>query len=240
MANTKKNNVSTTESLNIEQENLKAVNKEQENLINELNKQNEESKMAIELLTKQMQEMQAAFVKMQSSNNNIINKSLDSNKKISIGCRLINGVTLYSPKREVEIRIPNNQAVDFNIQEIELLLKSQFVRDFLAKDVIYFTDENDYEEFKIYNRKHLDDDMLTNLVMNSDENTLNNKLFELTNNKRDDVIIHVIFYKIIELYQNGIITRMTYKNRQVIEKFFKYNMENAIMLLERVNQIKKD
>jgi len=200
--------------------------KEQENIISDLTTENKNTN---ELMQKQMQDMQNAIIKMQMNNN--ISNSVES-KKYNIGGRLINGVTIYSPKREVDRRVPYKETIEVNDYEMEMLLKTQFVRDFLRKDIIYFTEEENYEKFKIYDRLDLSDEKIINMVLKYTSNDLVNELNILTRDKKDDPVVHSLFYRIVELDMSGAIARMVYENRKAIETYFKYRIENARMLIE--------
>ena len=205
--------------------------KEQENIISDLKTENKNTN---ELMQKQMQDMQNAIIKMQINNN--ISNSVES-KKYNIGGRLINGVTIYSPKREVERRIPYKETIEVNEYEIEMLLKTQFVKDFLRKDIIFFTDEENYEKFKIYDRLDLSDEKIINMVLKYTSNDLVNELNRLTRDKKDDPVVHSLFYRIVELDMSGAIARMVHENRVAIETYFKYRIENARTLIESLKKV---
>jgi len=205
--------------------------KEQENIISDLTTENKNTN---ELMQKQMQDMQNAIIKMQMNNN--ISNSVES-KKYNIGGRLINGVTIYSPKREVDRRVPYKETIEVNDYEMEMLLKTQFVRDFLRKDIIYFTEEENYEKFKIYDRLDLSDEKIINMVLKYTSNDLVNELNILTRDKKDDPVVHSLFYRIVELDMSGAIARMVYENRKAIETYFKYRIENARMLIESLKKV---
>ena len=88
-------------SIDDEKELLLKKTKEQEEVISTLTKQNIDSMSTLEMLQKQMQDMQTAFIQMQSnSKTSSVNDT--SSKSYEMGSRLINGVTLYDPKRVVE------------------------------------------------------------------------------------------------------------------------------------------
>lgn len=231
--------VDTKVILNNEKEDLIKKNEEQETLISNLTKQNQDSMSALEMLQKQMQEMQNAFIKMQSNVNvSSSNNTTKSDEKFEMGCRLISGVTIYSPKREVEREIPYGETIEVNEYEIEMLLKSPFVREFLINNVVYLKNEEDYAKIKIYKHVDMSDENLINMVMKYSSNELVGKFNELTQQKRNDPVIHSLFYRLVELYSNGDIARMTYENRKVIETFFKYDITNAQTLLENIKKVK--
>jgi len=217
--------------------NLIMENKDQKTTIRNLEEQNKESLSALEILQKQMQEMQSAFVKLQSNS-----ESMQSENKhtFELKCRLINGVSVYSPKREVERHIEYNKILKLDEQEMEMVLKSSFVLNFLKNDVIYFVNEKDYEKCKIYKgeRSDLSDEKIINMVTKLDSSMLTIGLNKLTREKREDAVTHSLFYKIVELENSGVLHGMPHENRKTIEAYFKYKIDDARMLLANIAKIK--
>ena len=219
-----------------EKEDLIKKTQEQEQLIELLKGTNNEQNRSFNILKDQMAEMQSAFIKMQSGQTTQPKNS--NGKKYSIGCRLINGITLFSPKREVERRITYGQLEDVTEYEMDMLLKNNQVRDFLKKDVVYFNNEEDYDTFKITDRLDISDEILEDAALNLDPNKLVDQLNKWTREKKDDPVLHSIFYRFVELYTNGRIIRMTYTNRKAIEAYFRFTIDNAQLLLENLKAVK--
>ena len=224
-----KNKIDNTKKVSIKE---KKSDNENEILL----KKNTEQEDIIKSLQNQMAQMQSAFIKMQSGQNTQPQNNGD--KKYSIGCRLINGVTLYSPKREVERRISYGQLSDVTEYEMDMLLKNGQVREFLKKDVVFFSDESDYDTFKIMNRSNISDERLEYVALNLDSNKLIDELNKWTREKKDDPVLHSLFYRFVELHTNGRIVRMTYENRKAIENYFRFTIDNAQLLLSNINKIK--
>jgi uncharacterized coiled-coil protein SlyX len=214
-------------------------NEEQEKLINELNSKNSQTLLAFEQMQKQLQEMQSAFIKMQSSGINLNkNNVINDNEQYEIGCRLVNGVLIYSPKREIERRISYKETIFVNGYEMEMLLKSNFVRDFLAKGVLYFVNEENYKQFNIYEVMDISDKWITNTLLNLSSEEVIETLNKVTRNKKDDTVVHSIFYRIVELYKNGDgIRKMDYETLKAIEKYFNYKIDNAIRITEELKKV---
>jgi len=218
-------------------DNLAVENKEQKIIIKNLEEQNKESLSALEILQKQMQEMQSAFVKMQS---NTVSTHPESKHVFELKCRLISGVSVYSPKREVERHIEYGKVLKLDEHEMEMVLKSNFVLGFLKNDVIYFVDEKDYEKCKIYKgeRSDLSDNKIINMTTKLDSSMLVIELNKLTREKKEDAVTHSLFYKIVELENSGVLHGMPHANRKTIESYFKYKIDDARMLLANVAKIK--
>jgi len=221
---------------NDEREVLIKKTQEQEQLIEILKKDNDEQNRSFSILKDQMAEMQSAFIKMQSIQSP--QPKNNENKKYEIGCRLINGVTIFSPKREVELGIIYGQLLDVTEYEVDMLLKNNQNRDFFKKDVVFFSKEEDYDTFRITDRLDISDKVLEEAALNLDSNKLVDKLNEWTRDKKDDPVLHSIFYRFVELYTNGRIIRMTYTNRKTIEAYFRFTIDNAQLLLENLKKVK--
>jgi hypothetical protein len=209
------------------------IDNEKESLLTTVDNQNN----IIEEMKKQMQEMQKAFVTLQSNNGQV---ETDNDKTVFIGCRFINGVTVYSPKRDVEVFIPygDNNKVEMSVNEVKMCLKSNFVKDFLRKDVLYFENEEDYKTFKIFNRVELDDDKLINLLSSKNQNALVSELNKYTRDKKDDPVFHSIFYRIVKLSMDGKLGQMSYENRKTIEDYFQFSIDNGQMLIANIEKVK--
>ena len=183
-----------------------------------------------------MEDMQKLIASM--TNVNGLQFAIPSNHQVSVGCRFINGVTVFSPKREIEVFVPYGleNSVNFNDNEMQLLMKSQFVREFLRKNVLYFENDSDYETYGIYNRFDMSDDAVSALVR-TDVNTMKSEFDKFTNQKRDDAVVHCLFYKIVELYAAGKLAGMSFENRKFIEEYFNYKIENAQVLMSMVKKV---
>jgi hypothetical protein len=209
----------------------------QKKTIENLENKNSTHENSLELMQKQFAEMQSALIKLQSNGNQYQNVTSSSNM-VSLGCRFINGVTLYSPKREIDIRVPYGENIEITEDEMQMLMKTGFVRDFLKKNVIYFTDEENYKKFKIFDRYDLSDEKIAGIILNSNSNKLVVELNKYTNEKKDDPVFHSLFYRIVDLYNKGKLTTMSYEVRKTIETYFKFDIVNAQMLLYRLEAVR--
>lgn len=211
----------------------KEINSDKPNIVEKLKKDNKEKEKTLAVLQKQMSEMQKAFIAMQS-NQGI--KTTNS-EKYSVGCRLIRGFTVYSPKREVDRRIEYGQFSEFSESEINSVLTNTKMKDFFKRDVIFFGKESDYEKFKINDRLDISNERIEHIVLNYNSTKLLDQFKTWTKDGRDHQVFHSLFYRIVELYLAGKITRMTHENLVAIEKFFKYSITNAIGLMENIKKI---
>jgi len=188
----------------------------------------------LEMLQKQMQDMQTAFIQMQSNSQNTLNAN--DSKLYELRSRMINGITLYDTKRVVEREIPSGQTIEVNAYEIEILLKSPMVRNFIKDDVVYFVDKNNYKQFKIFEHGDLSDEFIKNLILNFSSEQLITELDKLTKNKRNHAVLHTIFYRIVDLYTNGSLHGMNFDSK-ILEKYFRFDFDSASQLVERVKQV---
>ena len=190
----------------------------------------------IEQLKEQMQQMQAALIAMQGNDKN---KAVGENSTIyEIGTRLVNGVTIYSPRREVEKEIPFNKIIELDKYELDMLLKSNYVKEWLEKDVLFFNNEEAYEERRIKKQYDLTDESLIDMILNQSTVEVMEALSKMTRKYKDDPMIHCIFYRIVELCSNGSLSKMPHETRQEIEKEFNFKIDNAQMLFRGFRDLK--
>lgn len=190
----------------------------------------------IEKLQKQMQEMQEAFIAMQS---NTQKNSVDENSEIyEIGTRLVNGVTIFSPRREVEKEIPFNKIIELDKYELDMLLKSNYVREWFEKDVLFFNDKEVYKERRIKKEFDLSDEHLIDVILNKTTTKVMEEISEMTRKYKDDPMIHCVFYRIVELCSNGSLSKMPHETRRAIEKAFNFKIDDAQMLFRGFRDLK--
>lgn len=235
MANVKKtetNDVSKTEEI-VKEKISKTNNVDKEELLSTISEQNN----VIEEMKKQLAEMQKAFISMQSNTSTVLNNEEDDT--VRIGCRFINGVPVYSPKRDIEyeIKYGEENEIEVSPNEMRMLLKTNFVREFLRKDVLYFVNDSDYDKFKITNRFYLNDDELIKLVSSKNSNHVISELNKYTRDKRDDPVFHCLFYRIVKLSMDGKLGSMPYETRKSIEEYFQFTIDNAQFLMSNIAKI---
>jgi hypothetical protein len=185
-------------------------------------------------LQKQMLEMQEAFIKMQANQSapsqTNTNDDMPLDKLYEIGSRFVNGLSIFSPNKEVLRDIPFNDVVTVDDIELNNLLKSNFVREFFEKDIIYFNDETLYKRKRIKKKFELDDKAFVNFILNNSTAYVVDTLNTMTNGLKDDPMVHCIFYRIVELCYSGKLVAMSYETRKAIEKMFEFKVEDAQML----------
>jgi hypothetical protein len=187
-------------------------------------------------LQKQMLDMQNAFINMQS-NQKVENKA-ENNEIYEIGTRFVNGVTIFSPRKEVEKEIPFNKIIEIDKNELDMLLKSNFVKDWFEKDILFFVNGDIYSTKKIKKRFNLNDEKFVDMILNSSTNKVMETITNMTNKYKDDPMIHCVFYRIVELCSNGKLSTMPYETRKAIEKAFNFKIDDAQMLFRGFREIK--
>jgi hypothetical protein len=187
-------------------------------------------------LQKQMLDMQNAFINMQS--NQQVEIKTENNEIYEIGTRFVNGVTIFSPRKEVEKEIPFNKIIEIDKNELDMLLKSNFVKDWLEKDILFFTKEDNYTKKKIKKRFDLSDEKFIDMILNNSTNKVMEIITNMTNKYKDDPVIHCVFYRIVELCSNGKLSTMPYETRKAIEKAFNFKIDDAQMLFRGFREIK--
>lgn len=192
-------------------------------------------KKQISDMAAQIETLKNALLSVQANTGSVIK----TDKFSSIGCRSVNGLPVYSPHGDVDVFIPFgfNNTVKFTENEVRSLLKSNYVREYLQKDILYFVDEPDYDYYEIKKKFDLDDDSLTKLVKGN-TSTMINKFNEYTSRKRDDAVVHSLFFRIAELLKDNKLNDLPYQNRQEIEKYFNFSLDYAQTMLDAMSKLK--
>ena len=77
------------------------------------------------------------------------NTSSKSDKFVKIGSREINGTPIVLSNRVVYVKYGEQNAVKLKEDEVRYILNSADAREYLAKGILYFADESDYEYFDV-------------------------------------------------------------------------------------------
>ena len=191
-----------------------------------LRKQMEEQAKKIETLTNALLVAQANTV------------SVKSDKYSFIGSREINGTPIHSPNNDVKlvIKYGSNNAIKMGEHDIKSALQSNYVREYLEKGILYFVDEEDYKYYDVRHDFDLKDEDVVSIVYKS-QNQMISDFNRLTDNKRDDPVVHCLFYRIAELIKDNKLGQLKYENRLAIEKYFNFSLDQAQMILDVMSKI---
>jgi hypothetical protein len=187
-------------------------------------------------LQEQINNIQQAFINMQSNQKTEIKS--ENTEVYGIGTRFVNGVTIFSPRKEIEKEIPFNKNIEVDKNELDMLLKSNFVKDWFEKDILFFTNENVYSQRKIKKQFDLSDENLIDIILNHSTKKVMDVITDMTKRFKDDPVIHCIFYRIVELCSNGKLSTMPYETRREIEKAFSFKIDDAQMLFRGFRELK--
>lgn len=211
MANTKKTGVSS-----------------EENVLNNINEEKKDSNdnKEVDLLKKQIEELKLMMLNMQSQNHPVT-VPVNEENFYDIGIRLVYGAPIYSPRKEVVKEVPFDGYVTVDDYELNNLIKSNFVKEWLEKDILFFSDSNTYKKKRINKRYDLSDDAMCKLICDNSTIVVVGKLNEMTKNMKDDPMVHCLYYRIVELCDNGKLSKMPYETRQEIENMFGFRVDNA-------------
>jgi hypothetical protein len=193
----------------------------------------------ISALQKQLQEMQKVILAMQSAQYPNSQKEDSSEVLYEIGTRFVNGVTIFSPMKDVKIEMDFGKLYEIELHELNSLLKNPQNREWLEKDILFFTNSEVYKKKKLNRQYFLDDDTLTELIMSKDTDVLKSIFNKMTENMNYDPMIYCLFYRIVELAYSGKLNSMSHPTRQMIEKMFKFNLDNAEMLFQRYKEVSR-
>lgn len=154
-------------------------------------------------------------------------KAAPASANVEIGCNLIQGINLSSPNGDVDTKIGYRDVVMLPADDVIQVLKGGDNRNLFINGLLYFTDENCYEQFGIKRRHNINRDVIKDLVLSNDTHKMGIFFDEKTRRKMDATMVHTIFYTIVDLNVEGELDGMLYETREFIEKYFSMEMKMA-------------
>ena len=198
-----------------------------------------EQSATIELLQKQLEEMQKAFINMSANATPITTIAEEKEDKFyEISSRFIDDIAIFSPRKEIEKVIPRLKSTMVDEAELNALLKSNFVKDWFEKDILYIDDESVLKRKKIKKIYDLSDESLASIILDNTTADAMEELRKMTNNMKYDPMVHCMFYRIVDLCDRGLLVNMNFNTRTEIEKMFGFKISDAQMLYAGFRAVK--
>lgn len=182
-------------------------------------------------LEAQMQEMNRALVAMQSqmlelgqTANNGDNVQNEKDEEVVIGCRAFSGCPLSNLDESIAFKLECGEEKYILVDDLKELFKDNMYKHnkvLFQKGVFYFTDESNYERFRIKKEKDLTPSNICRILLLQDINSVITEFNALTNSKTDATIMHTVLFMIAMLLddEKRPLKDWDYDNRVVLEKY---------------------
>ena len=181
-----------------------------------------------------LKEQIAALMKMQAQTANSTNRYPIDEEPVVVISRFFSDTVLESPDRSYNIVLhcAQPQVVDYSDMK-ELLKETTYhhYKRLFEEDLLYFENEGDYKRFNIKRKVDLSETSLKKILFLPQEQMLS-KINELTLNRRNYNMIHVIIYKIAEMLveQSKPLKGWDYDNRKALEDYFSVKFDQVIAM----------
>jgi hypothetical protein len=171
------------------------------------------------------------------------NKTTTSNvdeEDVVLGCNMVYGVTLSDATGESKIELKYGTENTITESEFKRILRKSSTKDLLRDGIIYFANEDDYTKFKIAKYKDISDDILISIFSKERPilNDIISQLNVLTDNRKNDKVIHSILYRICNMLRNKEIKDLSYEIRMGLEDYFNFKFERGMEFLNSLNLTK--
>lgn len=216
----------------------KVLSEENEALQDKFTELEEKMQTREDMFMQQMQQMQIMMQQMQM--NNQVQQPLSTIEEtvtlishvvgktsISIDGTSANHVTFAHSESEEDV----------TVGDVQTLLKIGNNKKLFANGIIEFADEKNYSRFKIKPKKILTNDYIKDLFQLGRKDMLI-ELKDITNNKKNDIVVHNILYRAGILYKREELGQVSYEAMETFKEFFGYGILelNLWLLPEEVGE----
>jgi hypothetical protein len=191
----------------------------------------------IRLLNEQLEEMRkqmSALQKMQAQTANTATRYPVDEAPVTIVSRFFSDTALESPDHTLNLILKCAVPTVVDYDDMKEFLKEtayHHYKKLFEEDLLYFTDEADYKRFNIKRKTDLSEAALKKILFLPIEQMLE-KMNELTGNKRNYNMIHVLIYRIAEMLvePSKPLKGWDYENRVALEKYFSIIFDQIIQM----------
>lgn len=191
----------------------------------------------IRLLNEQLEEMRkqmSALQKMQAQTANTATRYPVDEAPVTIVSRFFSDTALESPDHTLNLILKCAVPTVVDYDDMKEFLKEtayHHYKKLFEEDLLYFTDEADYKRFNIKRKTDLSEAALKKILFLPIEQMLE-KMNELTGNKRNYNMIHVLIYRIAEMLvePSKPLKGWDYENRVTLEKYFSIIFDQIIQM----------
>lgn len=191
----------------------------------------------IRLLNEQLEEMRkqmSALQKMQAQTANTATRYPVDEAPVTIVSRFFSDTALESPDHTLNLILKCAVPTVVDYDDMKEFLKEtayHHYKKLFEEDLLYFADEADYKRFNIKRKTDLSEAALKKILFLPIEQMLE-KMNELTGNKRNYNMIHVLIYRIAEMLvePSKPLKGWDYENRVALEKYFSIIFDQIIQM----------
>lgn len=215
-----------------------STSKKDEKILNENKEPNTVKNSEIEDMKAKMETLERLLA-LATMQNKTVSTSLDE-EDVVLGCNMVYGVTLSDATGESKIELKYGVENTITETEFKRILRKSSTKDLLRDGVVYFLNEDDYTKFKIAKYKNISDDILIE-IFSKEKLILNDIISQLnilTDNKKNDKVVHSILYRICDMLRNKKIKDLSYEVRMGLEDYFDFKFVRGMEFLNSLNLTK--
>ena len=181
-----------------------------------------------------LKEQIAALMKMQAQTANNVSRYPVDEEPVVVVSRFFGDTVLEAPNGSfnVTLKCAKPQVVDFDDMK-EILKETTYhhYKKLFEDDLLYFENEGDYKRFNIKRKSDLSDTSLKRILFLPEKEMLE-KMNELTLNRRDQNMIHVITFKVAEMLvkESKPLKGWDYDNRKALEEYLSIKFDHIIAM----------
>jgi len=161
--------------------------------------------------------------------------------EVTIGCLDINGITMKDRQGLLRVPVKYREEVTISQRELKDIIASNTTkwRKIFESGMLYFIDEKFYALFKMKPKFSMSEASIKKLLNAKKPADLEKEILAITNSNRDSYVVHALWYRIIDLIDKGVVGEFPYENRNLLEKYFAFPIDQAIRALREYERVTK-
>lgn len=195
---------------------------EQENA--QLREELEKQKQANEDFKKQFEQMQAQMLLLTKAMTQNVGGAQttteDDDEMVEVCCRVFSGLGMTNNAGTSQINFKCGESKFISASDLKDFLKEGIRNNkaLFAKSLLFFTNEENYNKFKIRKIVDLSEENVLNIIQTKNTNEMIRKVNTLTNNLYDDAVLYTFKFMIADMLMNNKLGGWSYESRDALEK----------------------
>lgn len=181
-----------------------------------------------------LKEQIAALMKMQAQSANNVSRYPVDEEPVVVVSRFFSDTILEAPNGSFNVTLKCAKPMVVDFEDMKEILKEttyHHYKKLFEDDLLYFQNEGDYKRFNIKRKIDLSDTSLKRILFLPEKEMLE-KMNELTLNRRNQNMIHVITFKVAEMLvkESKPLKGWDYDNRKALEEYLSIKFDQIIAM----------